>query len=163
MADNAEVGSIGSSGDCDDEMVEKSPLTSKNSNGVTDYPTLGVKRAFNQLRQAFNKAPILRYFDPECYIRIETDVSGYAIGGILSQPTLDNLGQWHPVAFYPQKMIPAKTWYETHNGKLLAIVEVFKTWQHYLEGCKHRVLVLTNHNNLCRFMDTKSLSSRQVR
>ena len=60
-------------------------------------------------------------------------------------------------------MIPAETWYETHEGKLLAIVEVFKTWRHYLEGCKHEVLVLTDHNNLRRFMDTKSLSSRQVR
>ena len=60
-------------------------------------------------------------------------------------------------------MIPAKTRYETHNGELLAIVEAFKTWRHYLEGCKHEVLVLTDHNNLRRFMDTKSLSSRQVR
>ena len=60
-------------------------------------------------------------------------------------------------------MIPAETRYETHNGELLAIVEAFKTWRHYLEGCKHEVLVLTDHNNLRRFMDTKSLSSRQVR
>ncbi len=60
-------------------------------------------------------------------------------------------------------MIPAETRYEIHDGKLLAIVETFKTWRHYLEGCKHEVLVLTNHNNLQRFMDTKSLSSRQVR
>ena len=60
-------------------------------------------------------------------------------------------------------MIPAKTQYKTHNGKLLAIVKAFKTWRHYLEGCKHEVLVLTDHNNLRRFMDTKSLSSRQVR
>ena len=37
------------------------------------------------------------------------------------------------------------------------------TWHHYLKGCKHEVLVLTDHNNLHRFMDTKSLSSRQVR
>ena len=60
-------------------------------------------------------------------------------------------------------MIPAKTRYKTHDGKLLAIIEPFKTWRHYLEGCKYKVLVLTNHNNLHRFMDTKSLSSRQVR
>ena len=53
--------------------------------------------------------------------------------------------------------------YKTHDGELLTIVEAFKTWRHYLEGCKHEVLVLTNHNNLRRFMDTKSLSSRQVR
>ncbi len=60
-------------------------------------------------------------------------------------------------------MIPTETWYETHDGELLAIVEAFKAWRHYLEGCKHEVLVLTNHNNLQRFMNTKNLSSRQVR
>ena len=60
-------------------------------------------------------------------------------------------------------MIPAETRYKTHNAELLAIVEAFKTWRHYLKGCKHEVLVLTDYNNLRRFMDTKSLSSRQVR
>ncbi len=59
-------------------------------------------------------------------------------------------------------MIPAETHYETHDQELLAIVEAFKTWCHYLKGCKYEVLILTDHNNLCRFMDTKSLSSRQV-
>ena len=60
-------------------------------------------------------------------------------------------------------MIPAETRYKTHDAELLAIVEAFKTWRHYLEGCKHEVLVLTDYNNLQRFIDTKSLSSRQVR
>ena len=59
-------------------------------------------------------------------------------------------------------MILVETRYNTHDGELLAIVEAFKTWRHYLEGCKHEVLVFTDHNNLRRFMDTKSLSSRQV-
>ena len=45
---------------------------------------------------------------------------------------------------------------------LLAIVEAFKTWRHYLEGSQHEVLLLTNHNNLRRFMEIKSLSSKQV-
>ena len=53
--------------------------------------------------------------------------------------------------------------YKTHDSELLAIVEAFKIWRHYLESCKHEVLVFTDNNNLCRFMDTKSLSSRQVR
>ena len=59
-------------------------------------------------------------------------------------------------------MIPAEMKYKTHNGELLAIVEAFKTWKYYLKGCKHEVFILTNHNNFCWFMDTKSLSSRQV-
>ena len=114
------------------------------------------------MRQAFLKAPILHHFDPERHIRIETDASGYAIGGVLSQLTSDNSGQWHPVAFFSRKMIPAETRYETHNGELLAIVEAFKTWRHYLEGSQHEILIVTNHNNLRRFMETKSLSFRQV-
>ncbi len=76
------------------------------------------------------------------------DASGYTIGEILSQLTSNDLGQWYPVVFFSQKMIPAKTQYETHDGKLLAIVEVFKTWRYYLEGCKHKILMLIDYNNL---------------
>ncbi len=115
------------------------------------------------MRQAFVEAPILNHFDLERHIRIEIDALGYAIGKILSQLTLDDLGQWHLIAFFSREMILAETKYKTHNGELLAIVEAFKTWRHYLEGCKHEVLMLANHNNLKCFMDMKSLCFRQVR
>ena len=49
-----------------------------------NFLTPNTKKAFNHLRLAFIKAPILRHFDPESHIRIETDASGYAIGGVLS-------------------------------------------------------------------------------
>ena len=96
----------------------------------------GTREIFNHLRQAFTKAPILRHFNPECHIWIETNASGYAIGGVLNQFTFNHLtsdhltsnqGQWHPVVYFSRKMIPAKTKYETHDGKLLAIIKVFKT------------------------------------
>ncbi len=76
------------------------------------------------------------------------DVSSYTIGKILSQLTLDDLGQWHPIVFFSKNMISTKTWYETHNRELLAIVEAFKTWRPYLKGCKYKVFVLTDYNNL---------------
>ena len=148
---------------------------STNSDATKDGPkflTPDARTAFNRLRLAFTEAPILRHFDPECHIRIETDASGYAIGGVLSQlasetrldgvVTKTDLSQWHPVAFFSRKMIFAEIWYETHDGELLAIIKAFKIWRYYLESCKHEVLILTDHNNFCRFMDTKSLSSRQV-
>ncbi len=157
----------------------KKPNFAKVNSG-TDFLTSGAKEAFIYLWKVFTEALILRHFDQECHIRIETDALGYAIGGVLSQITLDqnssshvthkdrissksDIGQWHPVAFFSRKMIPAKTWYKTHDQELLAIGEAFKTWCHYLEGYKYEVLVLTDHNNLRQFMDTKSLSSRQVR
>ena len=181
---------VGDGGGRADEMVEnlsksKKPKNDKSGNS-TRIPTTGAtgestfltpdaKKAFNRLRQAFIEAAILQHFDLKSHIRMETNASGYAIGGVYSQLSSDwialdglnltkfNFGQWHPVAYFSRKMIPAETQYKTHDAKLLAIVEAFKTWRHYLEGCKHEVLVLTDHNNLCRFMDTKSLSSRQVR
>ncbi len=42
------------------------------------------------------------------------------------------IGQWHPIVFFSQKIILLKTRYETHNQEIRAIVEVFKTWRHYL-------------------------------
>ena len=126
------------------------------------FLTLNARQAFTQLRQAFTEASILRHFDPERHIQIETDASSYAISGVLSQ-MISEMGQWHPVAYYSWKMIPAQTRYKTHDAKLLAIVKAFKNWRHYLEGCQYEILVLTDHNNLRWFMDTKSLSSRQVR
>ena len=59
-------------------------------------------------------------------------------------------------------MILAETWYKTHDDKLLAIIEASKIWHHYLKNCKYKMLVLTDYNNLCCFMDTKSLSSRWI-
>ena len=138
----------------------------------TGFLTPKAKLAFTQLKQAFVKALILHHFDPESHIRIEIDVSGYVIGDVLSQlssgtrpdgiVTKYNLGQWHLVAFFSRKIISAKTWYETHNSELLAIIKAFITWRHYLEGCKHKILVLIDYNNLYRFIDTKNLSCRQV-
>ncbi len=149
------------------------------ANFGTDFLIPRAKKAFIYLRKTCIKAAILRHFDLECYIRIKRDTLGYAIGGILSQMTLDQhfsghmthkdpisskskIDQWYSVVFFFRKMIPSKTRYKTHNQELLAIVEAFKTWCHYLENCKYEVVVLTDYNNLWQFMNIKSLSSRQV-
>ena len=42
MAEDAEVSSVGGD-NCEDELIERSPLISKNSNGATDYLTPGAK------------------------------------------------------------------------------------------------------------------------
>ena len=103
-----------------------SNIVSNSAKKVSNYLTLDAKKTFDQLRQAFIEAFILQHFDPERYIRVETDAYGHAIGGMLSQLTND-LGQWHLVAYFLHKIISAKTWYKTYDRELLAIVEVFKT------------------------------------
>ena len=146
------------------KKVQKCKNLSKSKKAVrSDFLTPGARLAFTKLRQVFVKALILHHFNPERYIRIEMDTSGYAIGGVLSQLTLDDLGRWHPMALFSWKMISAEIRYKTHDGELLAIIEAFKTWRHYLKSSEHEVLMPTNYNNLRQFMNMKSLSSRQVR
>ena len=145
------------------QKMFKSKNLSKSKKTIgSDFFTLEARLIFTNLRQAFFKTQILYHFDPEYCIRIETDAFGYTIDSILNQLTADDLGQWHPMAFFSYRMILMDIRYKTHDGELLAIIEPFKTWRYYLEGSQHKVLVLTNYNNFCRFINTKSLSFRQV-
>ena len=87
-------------GDRANETVVNSSKNNKSRNstrvsniratGEPNFLTPNAKKTFNHLRLAFIKAPILRHFDLESYIRIETDASGYAISGVLSQLNLDS-------------------------------------------------------------------------
>ena len=51
---------------------------------------------------------------------METDASGHAIGGVLSQK---QDGKWKPIAFLLRTMQPAERNYKIYNKKLLAIVK----------------------------------------
>ena len=57
----------------------------------SDYLTSDAKKTVNHLQHAFIQVLIFQHFDPEQHIRIKTDVSGYAIGGVLSQLILNDL------------------------------------------------------------------------
>lgn len=59
-------------------------------------------------------------------------------------------------------MIPVKTWYKTYNAEILAIVETFKTWWHYLKSCKYKKLIFINYNKLHQLINIKCLSCKQV-
>jgi hypothetical protein len=123
--------------------------------------------AFCRLKEAFINAPMLIHFDPSRRIRVETDASVVAIAAVISQlwNGIDGKDQlhWHPVAFYSRKLTDVEQRYETHDAELLAIVEAFKQWRHYLEGSRYPVVVKTDHNNLKYFMGKKTLNARQAR
>jgi hypothetical protein len=119
------------------------------------------QEAFDELKHQFTSAPVLRHFDPDLPIRLHTDASGFAISGILSQ--LHSDCQWHPVAFFSRKCIPAECNYGIPDLEMLAIVESMRHWRHYLEGSHHPIQVLSDHKNLTTFMSTKVLNRRQAR
>lgn len=119
------------------------------------------QQAFDELRRAFTEAPMLRHFDPERRIRLETDASNFACCAILSQLFTDDI--WHPIAYWSRKFIPAERNYEVYDQELLAIVAAMKHWRHYVQGSLHPIDVLTDHNNLKGFMKNKTLTPRQAR
>ena len=112
--------------------------------------------AFDELKTRFSTVPILCHFNPNLPICLHPDASDFAISGILSQ--LHDDQQWHPIAYWSRKCIAAEINYDIHNKELLAIVNCIKHWQHYLEGSKKPVQVLTDHKNLEVFMTTKVLT-----
>jgi transposase InsO family protein len=122
------------------------------------------RQAFQALKNAFSTAPTLVHYDPAKEIRVETDASGYAIAGVLSQPGEDPAQRhWHPVAYWSRKMAPAERNYAAGDAEMLAIVEAFKQWRHYLEGAAQAITVVTDHANLRSFMTTKELNRRHAR
>jgi hypothetical protein len=132
-------------------------LTCKSVPFIWDSKTTN---AFNTLKLAFIQAPTLAHFNPEFRCIVETDASDYAIAAILSQLGTD--GILHLVAFHSCSMSPPELNYEIYNKELLAIVKAFRHWQHYLEGSRHQVEVITDHKNLEYFMMTKQLTRCQA-
>ena len=117
-------------------------------------------QAFKELCNAFTTAPILQHFKPGQPLLIETDASDFAIAGVLSHP--DSNKRLHPIAFYSRKLQPAELNYDIYDKEMLAIVEAFKIWRHYLEGEKE-ITVYSDHKNLQYWQTTKVLNRRQAR
>ncbi|KAH9269394.1 hypothetical protein BASA83_008624 [Batrachochytrium salamandrivorans] len=92
---------------------------------------------------------------------LETDASDFAISGVLHQH--DQSNTLRPVAFYSRQMNNAERNYDIYDKELLAVVESFKHWRHFLQGGLHPVTVLCDHKNLEYFMSTKKLTRRQAR
>jgi hypothetical protein len=140
-------------------------------------PIPAMKPSFARLYDAFTKAPVLAPFDPAKPIHFETDASGFAIIGIISQQhdkvygvaegavrsakgnQSASKGRWHPVALWTRSMSLTKPNYTIGNQEMLSIVMSCDHWRHYLEGARQPVEVLTDHHNLQRLMTTKSLTA----
>ena len=80
--------------------------------------------AFQELKHRFTSAPVLRHFDPDKEIIVETDASDYVSAGVISQ--YDANGILHPVAFFSKKHSPAECNYEIYDKELMAIIHCIK-------------------------------------
>ena len=55
-----------------------------------------------------------------------------------------------------------KQWYDIHNKKMLAIIEMLEQWRAYLQEVKHQIIIKSNYKNLQYFMTIKKLNEQQA-
>jgi len=104
--------------------------------------------------------PVLALSRREEKFRVETDMLGHAIGGVLSQ---EQDRKWKPIAFLSRTMQPVERNYEIYNKELLAIVEALAKWRHYLLDAEETFEIWTDHENLKYFWEPHKLNRRQAR
>ena len=136
------------------------PLTRLTCKDKLEWST-EADQSFEILKMAFTSAPILTHLDFQKPFFLESDASDFALGAVLSQHGEDE--RLHPVAFHSRKFTAAEINYEIHDKELLAIIDSFQEWRHFLEGARHPITVHTDHKNLEYFMSAKVLNRRQAR
>jgi len=78
---------------------------------------------FQEVKEKFTEEPILKIYQSELPIRVETDALDFALGACLLQKYSE---VWHPVAYYSYKITPLELNYDIYNKELLGIVIALK-------------------------------------
>ena len=120
--------------------------------------TLECQHAFEQLKDALIKVPLLAKWTPGLETAIECDSSRYAVGGTLMQKMK---GLWHPVAYFSKKLNPAESNYPIHDKEMLAIICCIREWRTKL--VRQHFEVWSDHRNLVYFRKKQHLGERQMR
>ena len=117
------------------------------------------QRAFEELKEKITSQPVLALPRREVKFRVETDASGHAIGGVLSQ---EQEGKWKPIAFLSRTIQPVERNYEIYDKKLLAIVKALTKWRQYLLDAVEPFEVWMDHENLKYFREPHKLNGQQA-
>ena len=139
------------------------PLTNLTKKSTPFFWSAECDTAFHQLKLSITSGPVLRHPDPALPFTVETDASDFAMGAVLSQPSVENPDILHPVAFFSRKLEPAERNYDVHDKELLAIICSLENWRHFLVGSPFVVSVVCDHRNLIFFQSRRILKPRHAR
>src|SRR6266481_693617 len=93
------------------------------------------------------------------HFRLETDASGYVTRAVLSQLCNE---MWHPVGFTSKGLSLAEHNYAVYDKEMLSVICGLEEWRHILEGTKHTIEILNNHENLTYFQTAQTLNHHQA-
>ena len=97
------------------------------------------QQAFEDLKDKISSATVLALPNLRYLLVIHTNVSDYAMGGVLLQHD-------KPIAFHSEKFNGAMTNYPTYEKELYVLVQSVKKWKHYLMG--KETIAHTDHQPL---------------
>ena len=102
-----------------------------------------------QLIQAVTSEPVLYQPNFTKQFELEVDMSLFAIGAVLFQR--DEEGWHRPISYFLQALNPAEWNYNIWDREFLAMIRGLKHNRHLLVGSPHKVIILTDHENLVHY------------
>ena len=113
--------------------------------------------AWNLLKQALTKEPVLHFYDCKKQTKLSADASKNGLGAVLLQQHDQN---WVPIAYASRSMTDAETRYAQIEKELLAITYACERFHQYIYG--QQVEVETDHKPLIPLF-VKSLNDCPLR
>jgi hypothetical protein len=104
------------------------------------------RKYFNTVKERLISTSILIHFDLRKPSIVETGVSDFAQGAILSHK--DDNGIQHPIAFHSRKFQWTEINYKIYDKEFIAVVNHFKVWRYYLEEALFTVMVYLDNQNM---------------
>ncbi|XP_028362110.1 LOW QUALITY PROTEIN: retrotransposon-like protein 1 [Phyllostomus discolor] len=105
------------------------------------------QEAFECLKRAFRKAPLLHHPKPQNPFYLETGVTPTALHASLIQVD-DQTGKSVSCAFYSRNISPLEVDYSPLEMKILPIRAAFMVWCRYLENTEEPIMILLNTEDL---------------
>jgi hypothetical protein len=131
------------------------PLTDLLKKGRTWSWTPKCQLAFEALKDAVTKEPVLALPNFAKPFEVHADASDFAIGGVLMQ-------EGHPIAYESRKLNDVERRWPTHEKEMLAVVHCLRVWEHYLKAATP-FKIKTDNRAVSYHQTQKKLSSKQAR
>jgi len=136
------------------------PLNDLTKKDLTWNWTDACQKAFEKLKEEFQKAPVLLMPDSTKPFVIETDASKFATEAVIRQKDMN--GDYHPCGYISHSFDATQQNYEIYDRELMGIVRALETWRHYLQGSAFPTIILSDHKNLTYFRTAQKLNRRQA-